>query len=634
MGGAPARGVAVDTLNMAAPAAPPLKLVGRVIANHRLVTELGSGGMGYVFYAEHVVIGRRAAIKILKPEVSRDKTVTSRFLNEARAANEIHHPNVIEITDIGQEGDLHYIVMNFLEGETLGERIERAKTLDEETTLRIARQVVSALSAAHDRGIVHRDLNPDNIFITNPPDFPDYVKVLDFGIAKLLGAGHAGAAAEASGGLTQVGTVLGTPWYMSPEQCRGGTDLDARSDIYSLSVVLYQALTGQVPFLGAGAMEVIIAHVTQPPVPPVEKNRKISAHVNAAILRGMEKDPAKRFANMREFWNALSNTREPVIELCSPAATTPNMPAVPESAEDKGARNVASKLTEIIKARIAEDRLLLPAMPAIAVECLRVIKDPRQTFKTVGQVIAKDPLLSSRILKMANSAAFPGLSPAATLESAIARMGIEGLTVILVQFSLYQAFTSRDERIRASFRGIWEHSLAVALIAKELAQKLVPSGPDPSATYLAGLLHDVGKPVVASMLAEAEKQISKGAKGAWVSESVWRKIVHESHRPVGVLLARKWNLPKEVVTTLENCDAYERTTPRASANVVRLANALAKRSGLYVGAVDNDEIEKVIAAGQLLVGIPADILDQTCRDIYARVATMLDGVAKRGAVRS
>jgi putative nucleotidyltransferase with HDIG domain len=624
----------MDTLDLAQPApAPPLKLVGRVIANHRLVTELGSGGMGYVFYAEHVVIGRRAAIKILKPEVSRDKTVTSRFLNEARAVNEIHHPNVIEITDIGQEGDLHYIVMNFLEGETLGERIERDKILEEECGLRIARQVVSALSAAHDRGIIHRDLKPDNIFITNHPDFPDYVKVLDFGIAKLVGAGHTPRAGQGdNGGLTQAGTVLGTPWYMSPEQCRGVTDLDARADIYSLSVLMYQVLTGTLPFQGAGAMEVIIAHVTQPPVPPIEKNRKLSAHVNQAILRGLEKDPAKRFATMREFWNALSNTREPIIEVSTPGFSSPTTPAptVYESAEDKGARNVASKLTDIIKARIAEDRLLLPAMPAIAVECLRVIKDPRQTFKSVGQVIAKDPLLSSRILKMANSAAFPGLSPASTIESAIARMGIEGLSVILVQFSLHQAFTSKDERIRASFRGIWEHSLAVALVAKELALKLLPSGPDPSATYLAGLLHDVGKPVVASMLAEAEKQISKGVKGAWVSESVWRKIVAESHRPVGVLLARKWNLPKDVIVTLENCNTYERTAPRSSANVVRLANALTKRAGLYVGAVDADEIEKVIAAGQALVGLSADVVDQTCRDIYARVATMLDGV-KRGA---
>ncbi|HEY0709763.1 MAG TPA: serine/threonine-protein kinase, partial [Polyangia bacterium] len=151
----------MDTV--ARPAVPDLarSLVGRVLCNHRLVTELGSGGMGHVFYAEHLVIGRRAAIKVLKPEVSRDETVVARFLNEARAVNEIRHPNVIEITDIGREADLHYIVMNFLEGETLGERIERDKIIDEDTVLRMTRQVVSALSAAHQRGIIHRDLKPD-----------------------------------------------------------------------------------------------------------------------------------------------------------------------------------------------------------------------------------------------------------------------------------------------------------------------------------------------------------------------------------------------------------------------------------------------------------------------------------------
>jgi putative nucleotidyltransferase with HDIG domain len=623
----------VDTVNLAATGSPStLSLVGRVIANHRLVTELGSGGMGYVYYAEHVVIGRRAAIKILKPEISRDATITQRFLNEARAANEIRHPNVIEITDIGQEGDLHYIVMNFLEGETFGERIERCKVVEEEIALRIARQVISALSAAHERGIIHRDLKPDNIFITNHPDFPDYVKVLDFGIAKLTTSGHGGAApmSESGSNLTAVGTVLGTPWYMSPEQCRGVAEIDARSDVYSLAVVLYQALTGQVPFPGDVPMEVLIAQVTAAPVPPIEKNRKISPHVNAALLRALEKDPARRFASMREFWQALSNSQDAAGVPVALAGTGASETA--ETVEDKGARTVASKLTEIIKARIASDRLVLPAMPAIAVECLRVLKDPRQTFKSVGDVIAKDPLLSSRILKMANSAAFPGLSPAATLEAAIARMGIEGLTAILVQFSLYQAFTSKDERIRASFRGIWEHSLAVALIAKDLANKLAPTGPDPSATYLAGLLHDVGKPVVASMLAEAEKQISKGGKGTWVSEAVWRKIVFESHRPVGVLLAQKWNLPPDVACTLENCTIYDHQRPRCAANLVCLANALAKRSGLYVGNVDMDVIERTIVAGQMLIGLSGDAVDGTVRDIYARVSTMLDGArGKRGA---
>jgi putative nucleotidyltransferase with HDIG domain len=593
-------------------------LVGRVIANHRLVAELGSGGMGKVFYAEHQVIGRRAAIKILNPQVAREPTVAERFLNEARSVNEIRHPNVVEITDIGRDGDLHFIVMQFLEGETLGERLEREKLLEEATVLRIARQVMSALGAAHEHKIVHRDLKPDNIFLTSHPDFPDFVKVLDFGIAKLK-------AGTGSPSLTKAGTVLGTPSYMSPEQCRGSTEIDARSDVYSLAVVLYQMLTGKLPFVSDSIMDVMIAHVTTPPTPAVEHNPKISPHVNDAVMQALEKDPGKRFASMAAFWEALEN--EPAADEDEDEAEAPKKPAVEESPELKGIRGVADKLTAIIDSRIQSDRLVVPTMPAIAIECLKVIKDPKQTFKSVGNVIAKDPVLSSRVLKLANSAVFPGLTPAVTLESAISRMGIEGLTVTLVQYSIHQAFTSRDERIRNSFRGIWEHSLGVALIARDLASKLIPAGPEPSAAYLAGLLHDVGKPVVASLLLEAEKQISQGNKGktsTWIDESIWRKIVGESHRKVGVILARKWNLPPEVVGTIEECKAYDRGHPKSIANVVRLANALAKRAGLYVGETTQMEIDRTVDSGQHIVGLGADTVGKITKDIYARVATMLD----------
>jgi putative nucleotidyltransferase with HDIG domain len=597
-----------------------------VIANHRIVTELGSGGMGTVYFAEHVVIGRRAAIKVLNPEVARDEVVVSRFLNEARAVNEIRHPNVVEITDMGRRGDLHYIVMSFLEGETLGERLDRVGVLEEATALRVARQVASALGAAHERGIVHRDLKPDNIFLTNHPDLPEYVKVLDFGIAKLRGRGLAESR------LTAAGAILGTPTYMSPEQCQGLPDVDARSDIYSFGVVLYAMFTGTVPFTAEAAMGVLVAHVAQPPPPPIERNRKLAPHINAAILRALEKDPARRFATMRELWQALEPPAAPV-SLSAPAAGPVAGGAPAGTPEARGARSVANKLGDIIKERIASDRLVLPTMPAIALECMRVIKDPHQTFKTVGAVLAKDPLLSSRILKLANSAAFPGLVPASTLEAAVGRMGIEGLAVALVQFSLHQAFTSRDDRIRASFRGIWEHSLAVALIAKDLAAKLTPNGPDPSATYLGGLLHDVGKPVVASLLLEAEKQLAQGGRTAWMGESVWRQIVSECHRSVGVLLGRKWNLPPDVVSAIEDCQAYERDRPRSCANTVRLANALAKRAGLYMGEVDQGELDRVVEAGRSLLGLSEEALAQSCRDLYTRVATMLDGGAGKGRGR-
>ncbi len=610
-------------------------LVGQVIAGHRLVTQLGSGGMGTVYYAEHTVIGRRAAIKILHPEVARDQTATSRFRNEARTVNEIQHPNVVEITDIGFQDGIHYIVMPFLEGETLGERLDRVRILDEPSTLRIARQVASALDAVHKRGIVHRDLKPENLFLTSHPDLPDHVKVLDFGVAKLRGL-----AEGAGAGLTQAGTVLGTPAYMSPEQCRGAEDIDGRSDIYALAVVIYQALTGRPPFVSAQIIDVMVAHTSEAPTPPVRLNPAISARVNEAILRGLEKDRTRRFATMAELREALDPPL-PVDLTPTPTLITPALPAEPPPAgeaprpaadEDprmRGVRAVAAKLRDIIDTRLRDDRLVVPTMPAIAISCLEVLRDSRQSFKSVGEAIGKDPILSSRVLRMANSAAFPGLNPVTTLEGAISRMGTEGVSAILVQYAVHQAFTSRDERIRSAFRGIWEHSLAVALLARDLAQKLVPGGPDPNTAYLGGLLHDVGKPIVAALLLEAEKAITKGGKQAWFEESVWRLIVNEAHRKVGVMLAHKWKLPPEVASTIENCTAYDQQAPRSCGNVVRLANALCKRAGLYVGHASTPEIEQTIETGRIVLGLTADQIVGASRDIYARVGTMFEVIPRR-----
>jgi serine/threonine protein kinase len=302
------RGVSDETL----PAERSAKMTGRVFGGYRLVTPLRSGGMGTVYYAEHTLIGRRAAVKILHPEVSRNPQVLARFLIEARAANDIRHPNVVEITDIGQSDDVHFIVMSFLDGETVGERLERNKILDEDVAVRIVRQVASALAAAHDHGIVHRDLKPENIFLLNHPDYPDYVKVLDFGIAKLIGPQGPNAVRN-----TMAGTVLGTPAYMSPEQCRPDSELDHRSDIYSLGIVLYEMLTGMVPFRFEAPPDVMLAHMRDKPVPPIDLNPKLSKHMNAAILRALEKDPAQRFGSMRELRNAIENAARP------PAPTLP-----------------------------------------------------------------------------------------------------------------------------------------------------------------------------------------------------------------------------------------------------------------------------------------------------------------------
>ena len=592
-------------------------LVGMVIGGYRLIAPMRSGGMGTVYYGEHTLIGRRAAIKILHPDVSRNPEVLTRFLTEARAANDIGHPNVVEITDIGNVGDVHYIVMSYLEGETLGERLERNRILDEETTVRIVRQVASALAAAHDHGIVHRDLKPENIFLLNHPDYPDYVKVLDFGIAKLLSPHNLSNLRT-----TQVGTVLGTPDYMSPEQCREGAKLDQRSDIYSLGVVLYEMVTGVLPFIRESPPDVMLAHRYEAPVPPIEHNPRLSQHLNLAILRALEKEPTKRFGSMRELRDTIENvTRVPEV-----AAKTPGQQAGARRRDKHEATFLINRLTDIIFERLEHDGLLLPAMPAVAARCMHVIDDPNQDFKSVANLVGKDPILAVHVLRLASSAAFPSRSPATTLEQAISRLGIEGLRLAICQFSMYRAFSSKDERIQAAFQGIWEHSLAVALIAKEIAGQLEgPGHPDPSNLYLVGLLHDIGKPVVASLLLETEKLMAvQKSRVPWISHAIWRQVVDRSHRNVGVALARRWNLPGCVGDAIEKCVGYDNAVPLAPANVVCLANAFAKAHGLYAGDFDVDQVTALLVEGKELLDLPDEALALLCAGIYRRVGSLFE----------
>jgi putative nucleotidyltransferase with HDIG domain len=220
-------------------------------------------------------------------------------------------------------------------------------------------------------------------------------------------------------------------------------------------------------------------------------------------------------------------------------------------------------------------------------------------------------------------------------------MGTEGVMVALVTFSMHKAFVSRDERIQAAFRGIWQHSLAVALVAKDLSQRIGPGAPDPNTAYLGGLLHDVGKPVVASLLLEAEKLYTKDSGVKWMNEGVWKRVVDESHRKVGMALARKWQLPDDLTRAIEQSREYEPAVPRSTANVVRLANAMAKKHGLYMGDVDQVEIERAITTGRGLIRVTDELLVDISKGLYSRVGTLLDGkpetkprVSKHQAIRT
>ena len=278
---------------------------GVQLGAYRLIDRIGHGGMGEVWRAEHVLLGRHAAVKVLRATVSESEDIVTRFFNEARAAAAIADPGIVQIFDFGYHSDgCAYIVMELLAGETLQQRLERRGPLAVDDALRLIRQVASCLGAAHARGIVHRDLKPENVYIVRDPEVPsgERVKVLDFGIAKLT--------ADPMAHATGTGAMLGTPLYMSPEQCRGAGLVDQRSDIYSLGCVLYTLLAGKPPFAAAGVGELLALHMFEAP-PLVSLTRSdVLGSVDALIARCLEKDPAARFANASELAAELDSVVE------------------------------------------------------------------------------------------------------------------------------------------------------------------------------------------------------------------------------------------------------------------------------------------------------------------------------------
>ena len=248
-------------------------LVGQRVGKYRVLREIGRGGMGAVYEAIHESIGQRIAIKTLNEELSSDARHTARFFDEARAVNIVQHPGLVRVFDHGVlENGTAYISMEFLQGESLQERLSRLKKAGERMplheALRISRQIGSALEAVHDKAIAHRDLKPGNLYLVPDQEAPggERVKVLDFGIAKFFGSPdlqHAGSDVERH--LTTVGKLLGTPVYMSPEQCSGAEQIDDRIDVYALGVIMYQLVAGRLPFEAPAACVIMTKHIMETP---------------------------------------------------------------------------------------------------------------------------------------------------------------------------------------------------------------------------------------------------------------------------------------------------------------------------------------------------------------------------------
>ncbi len=279
-------------------------LLGQVIANKfKLVRLLGAGGMGAVYEAEDMLLKRRVALKLMKPEVARNKGMAERFIREGRAANAIEHKNIVRVFDLAMDDEAGslFIVQELLSGESLAERLDREGKLPVGDAVVILDSVLEALQFAHGKGIVHRDIKPDNVFLHRGADGEVVPKIIDFGISKVTAEQQEGLA------KTQTGTALGTPYYMSPEQIRGDSDIDHRADLWSAGVMAFEMMTGRRPFIGDNYNMLIINIITSPAPDATAVDPAVPSAISQVIARSLRMDRAHRFESARALREALDD---------------------------------------------------------------------------------------------------------------------------------------------------------------------------------------------------------------------------------------------------------------------------------------------------------------------------------------
>jgi HD-like signal output (HDOD) protein len=398
--------------------------------------------------------------------------------------------------------------------------------------------------------------------------------------------------------------MLGTPAYMSPEQCLGEATLDHRSDIYSLGMVLYATVAGRLPFEGSVG-RLILGHVHEAPRPPAQVNPSVSGVMNAIVLRALEKKPENRFASMRELRDALAGivSSAPGAPPVSPALRdfTPthglslgalSAPTSVGKGAIQASDTLRGRLIDIVRGKSQSGGIPVPALSPATERCLSLLGNAGFSFAAVATALQAEPRVASQIVQRANSASFAGRSPATNLERSATRLGAQGLRAALLEIAARPVLEVKGQRLEDALRRPYQRALWTASLAERLAEVRAVPGTEPNEAYLGGLLMDIGRPIVATLLLEVERQLANVPGRRWLSEELWMACEEATHAPVAAAVARHWHLAEPTAAAIE---AAGRASNRwGLGELLRLAGALAAREGHYLRRNDQTAATSLI----------------------------------------
>ena len=280
-------------------------------------------------------------------------------------------------------------------------------------------------------------------------------------------------------------------------------------------------------------------------------------------------------------------------------------------------KRLGSELERIVLERIAANRLVLPAMPAVPQRCLEILRDPDFNVRKLVKEIESEPMLALLVVRAANAASYGGRGNSTqALDQAVTRIGARQLKLLITEYAVNELFESSNRQLKEANRKVWEHSLVVALLARDISALI--GNVEPDSCYLAGLLHDIGKPVLGALMLEIDRKLGRATPG-WIDLAGWTHIIETSHRKVGIAVATEWKLPEAIATAIRDCSDYDGADRTSIGNIVRLANALAKREGYTTGPIDTADVEAMIMVGMSMLGGDNSVVDRLVNNVRSRL---------------